>query len=309
MNQRSLVHCPACTNSVADQNPRQVFTSAITKQRYFLHRCKKCDLWFWSPRKLNPDLYRTATLHEYTDYHQGQRPFPPWTRPFFGSAPLRSGSLLDVGCGDGAFLAEAAKMGFRVQGVDLDERSVQVAREKHGLQNIIVAPLDSFLLSTRAIGHRYDIACFFEVLEHQADPDGFLDAIGQIVAPGGYVVGSVPNRKRFLAWLDRRVGAGDLPPHHFLWFSRLALTNILGRHGFCDVHVIPSGNISFAALADKACRIVADKLGPRIRRYPSGSNWILRLALRVALTPALGILWLGLQWRPAHLYFQARRYT
>jgi SAM-dependent methyltransferase len=293
--------CPGCGAPPAETHSTGTYTSPVTGQHYRLSHCHACDLEFWSPRHLNPELYESAALHEYAQYHQGTRPFPAWTLPFFDHMPQNSGRLLDVGCGDGAFLARAASLGFQVHGIDLDPNSVRVAREKYGLQHVEAVLLDSFLQSSRASGTRYDVVCLFEVLEHQAEPRAFLDAIQALLVPGGYVAGSVPNRQRFLTRLDRRAGTGDLPPHHFLWFSSRALANILTQHGFRDVRVVPSGNIGFRALLAKVAQLILSKLGAR-----ATGRLLLGAALRIAIAPIVAVLWLGRIWRPAHLYFQAR---
>lgn len=301
MNQSVMLCCPGCGETITGEQARRSYVSPITKQRYRLYSCNDCDLWFWWPRELDPDLYRSEALHEYNDYHRGQRPFPSWTRPFFDMVPIQSGSLLDVGCGDGAFLARAAAFGFDVRGIDLDEHSVRVAREKHGLHTT-TATLADFLQSDGPDRLRFDVICFFEVLEHQADPGAFLEMVGSAIVPGGYLAGSVPNRQRFLARLDRRAGMGDLPPHHFLWFSMRALARILERHGFRDIQVMPSGNIGIGALLSKVTRLGTALLGPLSCRCPR----ISRTAIRILSAPIVILLWAGLKWRPAHLYFQAR---
>ncbi len=41
-----------------------------------------------------------------------------------------SQSLLDVGCGNGRFLARAQSAGWNVMGIDIDAKAVEVARKK-----------------------------------------------------------------------------------------------------------------------------------------------------------------------------------
>lgn len=294
--------CPGCTQPALGQYPASSHQSPVTGQRYHLYHCQSCDLDFWWPRQLSPEIYRSAALSQYEGYHQGTRPFPPWARLFFDLMPTHSGKLLDVGCGDGAFLARAATSGFEIHGIDFDSNSIRIAREKHGLQNVVDQPLDLYLESARRSHTYYDVVCFFEVLEHQAEPSEFLETILGILAPAGWIAGSVPNRNRFLAKLDRRFGAGDLPPHHFFWFSARALNNLLTRKGFRDIRILPSGNISFQELLTKLGNLAQSRLEPFVARLPRISKTI----THIALWPVAALLWLGLTWRPAHLYFQAR---
>lgn len=52
---------------------------------------------------------------------------------------------------------------------------------------------------------KFDIITFFEVLEHQVDPVGFLETIKGMLNPGGWIAGSVPNRDNFLAKFNGRM--------------------------------------------------------------------------------------------------------
>ena len=59
-----------------------------------------------------PPLLRKAAYYENV--------FPPWSG---------EGRLLDVGCGNGYFLAFMRRMGWNVSGVEIDPGAVRIARE------------------------------------------------------------------------------------------------------------------------------------------------------------------------------------
>jgi len=149
--------------------------------------------------------------------------------------------LLDVGCGEGSFLLYCAKKGVDAWGVDFDKKSLEAARNKLDSERLFYGSLSDFVLYARAKGLRFDIITCFEVLEHQDEPGRFLEYIRSLLKPGGWLIGSVPNRDRFLVNVSRRAGyIDDFPPHHFLWFSEDSLINILSTGGFIpSVEVIP----------------------------------------------------------------------
>lgn len=225
-------------------------------------------------------------------------------RNHFSTAfPLRDGKLLDVGCGDGSFLARAANSGFEIFGIDLDERSIASAKSTFGLVGVSRATLEAFAASCRNNGTRFDVITFFEVLEHQDQPSLFLTQVLDLLQPDGYVAGSVPNSDRFLAGIDRRISAGDLPPHHFLWFSKKTLERFLASKGLTSIIVYPSGNIPFAELKMKTSRLLHNMF--RLDRgRPRGG--LLRFLIEPAVMISAVVLWTGYRVWPAHLYFQAR---
>jgi hypothetical protein len=58
-----------------------------------------------------------------------------------------------------------------------------------------------------------------------------------LLKEGGYIAGSVPNRKRLFVEMDWKYFHGDYPPHHFLRFSKPSLEKALNFLGFKYVEV------------------------------------------------------------------------
>ena len=215
-------YCPICN--------RPPEGSALEKQgNYSLFSCPQCGLEFWSPRALP-----TAEWYElmYSGRDAKLLPLEPGHKYFLSdpNAP-QSGDLLDAGCGTGNFLAAAREKGFRVSGTELDRSAANFARQKLSLENIFPFSIIDFAVQYPAV--KYDVVTFFEVLEHQADPAAFLNAVASCVHRGGYIALSVPNRDRWLTGPD----VYDYPPNHFLRWNEAALRNILQRFGFQIVSV------------------------------------------------------------------------
>ena len=86
--------------------------------------------------------------------------------------------------------------------------------------------LDPFVAGspTAAPQADYDVVCAFQVLEHVADPLGFIAEAKARLKPGGRLFLGVPNRNSYLAEL--RDFPLDLPPHHVTRWSRRALESL-----------------------------------------------------------------------------------
>jgi 2-polyprenyl-3-methyl-5-hydroxy-6-metoxy-1,4-benzoquinol methylase len=289
--------CAACSQPAAASALRH---KAIHNQTaYTLYRCPKCDLEFWSPLKADPSVYEDEGFEAYTDYHDGTRPFPRWAAPLFEGLERGEGRALDIGCGDGAVMHRLASLGFDVHGIDLDNKSVRVAREKFGLDQVQAITLDDYAAACGRQGLHFDFISFFEVLEHQDDPLGFLRKVSTLGKPRGRVAGSVPNRQRFLAAIDRKLSDGDLPPHHFLWFSSRALAHLLDASGFADIRVSRVGTLTYRQFATK----LAGAIRRKAARWPRLLAQIIAPAL-VLLSPAAALVpWLGMRFAPSHLFF------
>jgi SAM-dependent methyltransferase len=189
-----------------------------------LYECPKCDLHFWHPATM-PD----AAWHErtYQGRDQTAMPLEPGHR-FFLSDPKapKNGRLLDVGCGVGNFLSAARDSGFEVTGIELNQNAIRFARETYGLHEVFAMRPEEF--HSAHPGKTFDVVTFFEVLEHQDDPQGFLNIAQECLANGGYIALSVPNRSRW----QKGIETLDYPPNHLTRWSPLALRNFLERNGF-----------------------------------------------------------------------------
>jgi SAM-dependent methyltransferase len=295
------VYCAACASPVASTAVRQTHVGVSNHKQYSLYCCPTCELGFWWPLQADPSIYENEGFEAYQDYHSGARPFPQWAAPLFAVLPAGRGSALDIGCGDGSVLHRLADAGFEPYGIDLDHKSISIARSKFALSNVAVATLEDWAKQCAEQARRFDLITFFEVLEHQDSPLSFLAQVAQLGKPGSMVAGSVPNRSRFLAPLDRRLSDGDFPPHHFLWFSAAALGKLLARAGFCEIVIVKAGELPYRTILTK---LVA--AGQRATATNHGARWLL-LPIMALLAPfAAAVVWLGRKLAPPHLFFRCR---
>ncbi len=114
---------------------------------------------------------------------------------------LEAMSVLDVGCGGGLLAEAMAARGAQVTGIDLAEKSLQVA-ELHALDSGIDVQyrcIDVEALANEQPSH-YDVVTCLEMLEHVPDPGPVIAACAALVRPGGLVCFSTINRnpKAFL---------------------------------------------------------------------------------------------------------------
>jgi SAM-dependent methyltransferase len=100
---------------------------------------------------------------------------------------LRQGRLLDVGGGSGHRTRFFQKAGFECTVLDVDERPLQIARERFGLRTIC-----GVLEQADLPPESFDIITFYAVIEHLPDPRSTLQAAHRILRTGGWLVALVP---------------------------------------------------------------------------------------------------------------------
>lgn len=213
----SPAHCPAC-GKVAANTPLETLRKAS------LYACAGCDLHFWHPVAMPGASWYEAA---YQGRDQTAMPLEPGHRFFLGDprAP-ESGRLLDIGCGVGNFLAAARDAGFDVEGIEMNQNAVRFAQEHYGLRNVSAALPEEFLAAHPQA--KFDVVTFFEVLEHQENPQRFLEIAKKFLSDEGCIALSVPNRNRWQKAADPL----DYPPNHLTRWSPNALRTFLERNGF-----------------------------------------------------------------------------
>jgi ubiquinone biosynthesis O-methyltransferase len=112
-----------------------------------------------------------------------------------GAFPQREASslrVLDVGCGNGSQLAlPLVQEGFRLTGVDTDERSIEHARRLAA-----ESPNARFLcgrVEQLSSAEEFDIVVLSEVLEHMTEPECLLEASARLMTADGILIVTVPN--------------------------------------------------------------------------------------------------------------------
>ena len=143
---------------------------------------------------------------------------------------LQPVSILEIGCGQGAFGVRLADRA-RYLGVEPDATSFAVARSRIEVAGGHVRNVGSDQLGG---DETFELVCAFEVLEHIEDDVAVLKQWRDHVAPGGHLLLSTPAwQGRFNDW-DSLVG-------HYRRYSPEQMRQLLSDGGFSDVQVIVYG--------------------------------------------------------------------
>lgn len=108
--------------------------------------------------------------------------------------PFNGLRLLDIGCGGGLLSEPMARLGADVVGADAAARNIPVARVHAAASGLDIDYRHTTAEDLAAAGERFDVVLNMEVVEHVADPQGFLTACQQLLKPGGLMICSTLNR-------------------------------------------------------------------------------------------------------------------
>ena len=98
------------------------------------------------------------------------------------------GSVLDIGCGIGTFLAICREKGWDVTGVEPSSIACDVARREYGLELV-----NDLFTAELFQGRKFDAIFAAQVLHHLPDPVGFLQDANRVLTEGGIFMLRTPN--------------------------------------------------------------------------------------------------------------------
>lgn len=192
----------------------------------YIYKCNQTGYRFYYPFSLPGDAHFYEKLQKYDWY------YADWKWDYDATFPyIDNGSkVLDIGCGYGSFIAHLAKeKNCDCTGLEFNDKAIETGKSK-GL-NIHKISIEEYANTHE---NEYDNVCFFQVLEHIWDIDGFMKAAIKCLKPGGKLFICVPNNNPYFYQFEPYESL-NLPPHHMgLWneqaFKGLATVYSLKIH-------------------------------------------------------------------------------
>jgi len=139
--------------------------------------------------------------------------------------------MLEIGCSYGGMLARFAGVGWKVEGVELDHRAVEVASKELSLH------VEEGTIKEAAVklSPPYDVISAYHVIEHVPDPAAFLSQIRGLSTTDGILVLRLPNASSAVAQLTRGWWEWFIAPEHVNVFSPRSITLLLQQEGFAVI--------------------------------------------------------------------------
>lgn len=151
----------------------------------------------------------------------------------------KTGSVLDIGSGTGAFLHTMQLANWQVTGLEPDAMARQKSIELYGLQ--LKASEDLYTLPTNS----FDAITMWHVLEHVHDLHGYINQMNNLLRPGGKIFIAVPNYTSYDEEVYKQYWAAYDVPRHLYHFSPKAMKELLELHGLAIDSIEPMWYDSF----------------------------------------------------------------
>lgn len=183
-----------------------------------------------------------------------------WLKGLLGRAAARTvarhipvgGSCLEVGCGNGSFLAllAQARPDAELAGVDIVHLGVTLPRF-----TFYKGQLEQIDFHDR----RFDVVYCSNLIEHVPDPFVFLRKCASLLRPGGVLYGITPDHLSLDRYLTGRYWAGYHYPRHTFVFNHSNIAEILGKCGFEGVRIRGSYSFWYLSFANRLVTLPGTK--------------------------------------------------
>jgi cyclopropane fatty-acyl-phospholipid synthase-like methyltransferase len=140
-------------------------------------------------------------------------------------------TFLEIGCGDGNFLAVLRNHRWQVQGQEFSAEAAALVERRHRI------PVLTGDIASISPERPYGAIGAYHVFEHVYHPRAWLQRVRQLLRPAGVLHLQLPNGGALTRTLTQRAWAGWVFPEHVYFYSPATLSSLLEGHGFAVLAV------------------------------------------------------------------------
>ncbi|WP_460976997.1 class I SAM-dependent methyltransferase [Spirosoma knui] len=232
----TVTQCPVCS-STQFKNFLICKDYLVSQQDFVIQECQQCSFRLTNPR---PDSASIGTYYESDQYishndsgnglistaYRTVRNYTLCSKlNLITTLNKGKGSILDVGCGTGAFLETCKNGGWQIMGMEPDSDAREKAIDK--LQIPVQASLED-IGDTQS----YDIISLWHVLEHIADLEKAIVKLHSLLSKNGTLLIAVPNSASYDAMHFQQYWAAYDVPRHLYHFTPSTIQPLFNKYGF-----------------------------------------------------------------------------
>ena len=215
----------------------------ISKEDFNVVRCKNCGLIYINPRPTEEEIVRFYP--ETYSWKETLRTGPFFTKiirrlekryryqllnyevnKVLTYTGLKSGKVLDIGCGAGDRLEVFRRKGFDTYGVEISSAA------GHAKEHLKLNVVEGDLFKAQYPSDFFDVITMHNVLEHVHSPRKLLQEINKVLKAKGYLIVQVPNIDSIQYRIFGKQWAAFDVPRDLSYFKPSLVTRLLENEGF-----------------------------------------------------------------------------
>lgn len=232
----NIQNCPVC-GSPHSSLKFKAKDYTVSNEMFHIVTCDSCRLIYTNPRPAAHEAgpyYHASAYISHSDTNEGivnklyhaVRKFTLQSKTnWIESEKKGTKELLDVGCGNGHFLAAAMEKGWNINGVELDS---ETAARAANLTGLTIAP------SLKEIdpAKEFQVITLWHVLEHVYELDEYFQFFKSRLAKDGKLLFALPNPASFDATYFKQYWAAYDVPRHIYHFTPATIAALAEKYGF-----------------------------------------------------------------------------
>lgn len=161
--------------------------------------------------------------------------------------------ICDLGCGNGNLSFQLGACGFQVTGIDASASGVELATRHYASERVrfLRAEIGDNFQSMLPADFQFDAVVSCDVIEHLYRPAALIEAAGQLLSPGGYLIVGTPYhgyiKNLAISVLNRWDSHHGVhwDGGHIKFFSVRTLSDLVVRHGFELLAIYCHGRVPY----------------------------------------------------------------
>lgn len=283
-----LARCIACGSTTSAHYLSAPDRYHGRKDIYHLVQCGSCSLiWLKNAPKVADMAEHYGPDYDRSVATAGKDPRRWRDRCDVVRKYTSSGSVLDLGCSAGGFLAGLGENSWKKYGVEMSAEVAREARARTGAEIFVGDILDAHF----APGS-FDVITCFHVFEHLYQPREVLARVSEWLKPGGVFFTMMPNIDSAGLHIFRSYWYALELPRHLYHFSPKSLRILASAVGLEEVSVTTNREVFIEA----SSRYMIDEMLRKIGLHraalskasaPGVPFRVIRKAFRVSVLPVL----------------------
>ena len=204
-------------------------------EQHYLVRCQYCDFIFSKRQPTEREL-----RDNYASYRRNDAVSPITIQRYRGLLDgmekyRKTNNIIDVGAGDGHFIAEAKRQGWNAQATEYDDRAVELCRRK----GIVVH--QGKLSPANYEPGSFDVIVSSEVIEHINNPLEEVQNFRTLLRTNGLVYVTTPNFNSISRLLLKHRWNVIEYPEHLCYYTARTIEKLFVGHEFEKLEITTTG--------------------------------------------------------------------
>jgi SAM-dependent methyltransferase len=219
----------------------------VSQKEFAIRACSSCGFKFTSPRPNDEDLgdyYKAESYVSHSDTKKGLvNKLYHWVRTYTLVKKVqlvmrhtgKRGTILDYGCGTGAFIGLCKKNGWTSFGIEPDSTAREISERVNDVTPF--TDLESARLGMS--GKKVNAITMWHVLEHVSDIPGLFKFFDEILSSNGTLIIAVPNCSSHDAKYYQHFWAAYDVPRHLWHFIPKDILSLIRSYGYRHIETRP----------------------------------------------------------------------